>query len=360
MSHSVSTFSRSSSRPNNEMVLLALLIVSTPLATSTPIRTVTWQSAAVTVTLPRSIERGHLLIVDTTVAEPGACADLQVRYGEKTWPAFVLEPGTRRTLLAVSIESRLGRSAVEITCDENSRRVPFRVRRHRATRDMRIRKARRPGGYRRIVRHFRKPARHRVVREMRELGAALREAGGERRWTDGFVRPTLGVDTSPFGRHRRLKGRRSLHEGVDIEGDGDPIVASNRGKVLFVASDHYYLGNAVVLDHGEGLLSFYLHMDAVVVSVGQTVSRAEFLGTVGFSGRVTGPHLHFGLRYRGVYVDPHDFFQLLPQHPSRLAQRGVTWAPGTKTELPDSVSGAARHDAVEHGLLSAPRPSARL
>jgi murein DD-endopeptidase MepM/ murein hydrolase activator NlpD len=117
--------------------------------------------------------------------------------------------------------------------------------------------------------------------------------------------------TSPFGQRREFNGEyRSTHMGLDLAGQvGAPVAAANRGVVVLVG-DFYYAGNLVYLDHGQGLLTAYLHLSETYVSVGDTVARGEVIGRVGASGRVTGPHLHWIARYGTVIVNPQSLLGL--------------------------------------------------
>ena len=124
-------------------------------------------------------------------------------------------------------------------------------------------------------------------------------------WSGDFVRPAQGPITSAFGTERVFNGElQSRHWGVDLDGDrGDPIVAANRGVVALVG-DFYYSGNVAYVDHGEGLVTAYLHMSEVVIAQGDTVESGQLIGKVGATGRVTGPHLHWVTRLGRVTIDP--------------------------------------------------------
>jgi len=95
-----------------------------------------------------------------------------------------------------------------------------------------------------------------------------------------------------------------LHLGVDLAGaTGAPVIASNRGVVVIV-HDFYYAGNAIHVDHGNGLTTAYMHLSQTNVAVGDTVARGEVIGRVGSTGRVTGPHLHWHAKYGLLTVNP--------------------------------------------------------
>jgi murein DD-endopeptidase MepM/ murein hydrolase activator NlpD len=120
-----------------------------------------------------------------------------------------------------------------------------------------------------------------------------------------FVLPTDGRVNPNFGRRRVFNDQpRSPHSGVDISSPhGTPVKASNSGRVV-LARGLYYAGNTVIIDHGLGVFSIYLHFSRTLVEEGAFVSKGETIGEVGATGRVTGPHLHWSVRIRGSRVDP--------------------------------------------------------
>jgi murein DD-endopeptidase MepM/ murein hydrolase activator NlpD len=108
-----------------------------------------------------------------------------------------------------------------------------------------------------------------------------------------------------FGHRRVINGEpRSPHGGADFAApQGTPVRVAADGKVVMVAN-HFFGGNAVFVDHGDGLVSQYFHLSRIDVHEGQELARGATLGAVGSTGRATGPHLHFGTRWRGARVDP--------------------------------------------------------
>ena len=126
-----------------------------------------------------------------------------------------------------------------------------------------------------------------------------------RLWHEPFVRPRSSAVTGRFGVARVFNGvLRSRHLGVDFAGRrGAPVQAANRGVVALVA-DLYLSGTTVLIDHGAGLVTGYLHLSRALVAVGDTVGRGQLIGEVGASGRVTGPHLHWLAAYGHITFDP--------------------------------------------------------
>ena len=145
----------------------------------------------------------------------------------------------------------------------------------------------------------------RIAREAKQLAALFAERGPARLWHGAFVAPVPGQANSSFGRLSVYNGKPgSRHQGTDFQAaTGTPIVAPNAG-VIVLASDLYFSGNTVVVDHGEGMFSLMAHLSRITVDVGSRVAKGDRLGEVGATGRVTGPHLHWAVRLRGVSVDP--------------------------------------------------------
>jgi murein DD-endopeptidase MepM/ murein hydrolase activator NlpD len=127
----------------------------------------------------------------------------------------------------------------------------------------------------------------------------------QREWAGSFVPPLAAPFSDTFGTQRTFNGEvKSVHEGLDFAATaGSPVAALNSGTVL-LARPLYFEGNCVVLDHGQGLMTLYLHLSEFKVKEGDTVKRGQELGLVGGTGRATGPHLHIAVRWQGVYIDP--------------------------------------------------------
>ncbi len=120
-----------------------------------------------------------------------------------------------------------------------------------------------------------------------------------------LLKPIPDRYTSVYGKSRYLNGEfRGRHGGVDIKAKiGTPVKAAASGKII-LTGNFWFAGNCVYIDHGAGLISFYGHMSKVSKTIGEQVKRGDVLGLSGRSGRVTGPHLHFGLSWRGEFFDP--------------------------------------------------------
>jgi murein DD-endopeptidase MepM/ murein hydrolase activator NlpD len=127
----------------------------------------------------------------------------------------------------------------------------------------------------------------------------------KREWTGKFRPPVDARISDVFGTRRTFNGKvQSMHQGLDYAvPQGTPISAANSGTVL-LASPLYFEGNCVVIDHGQGLLTLYLHMSEIKVKAGDRVESGQEIGLSGGTGRATGPHLHMAVRWEGVYLNP--------------------------------------------------------
>lgn len=149
------------------------------------------------------------------------------------------------------------------------------------------------------------PTLERVKREAEVLRGVLEAAPSTPHWRGPFLRPCDGEVVGTFGRRSVINEQpRSPHSGVDLRGEtGTPVKAVNHGRVTLTC-DHFFSGLSVVIDHGGGIHSLYFHLDRIRVQEQDRVKRGEVIGTVGSTGRSTGPHLHFGVRVNGARVNP--------------------------------------------------------
>ncbi len=133
----------------------------------------------------------------------------------------------------------------------------------------------------------------------------------EREWTGDFRAPVKAQISDVFGTSRTFNGRvQSVHQGLDYAvPEGTTVAALNSGTVL-LAEPLFFEGNCVVLDHGQGLLTLYMHLSKIEVKEGDRVTGGQKIGLSGGTGRATGPHLHVAVRWQGVYLNPETLLSL--------------------------------------------------
>ena len=151
----------------------------------------------------------------------------------------------------------------------------------------------------------------RRIRDENKRLAEIFQTASEKIWNGDFLLPVDHSISTVFGVKRIMNRKRtSIHRGMDIRGrKGDDIRASNDGKVV-LAEELFFGGNTVILDHGQGIYTIYMHLSKFEVNVGDTVSKGDVIGLVGSTGRATGPHLHFGAKVAGVSVNPASLINL--------------------------------------------------
>jgi murein DD-endopeptidase MepM/ murein hydrolase activator NlpD len=152
----------------------------------------------------------------------------------------------------------------------------------------------------------------RIHAEQRKLDAARAAESAEQGYRAAFRWPATGPISGVYGSQRILNGApRAPHLGLDIAApEGAPVQAPTAGVVRLAEPDLFFTGGTVILDHGHGVMTLYAHLSAIDVAVGQRLAAGAPIGRVGRTGRVTGPHLHFALYWRGLALDP---ARLLPE-----------------------------------------------
>jgi len=154
---------------------------------------------------------------------------------------------------------------------------------------------------------LKKIAADRVVKDK-----AFANSAPKPQWAGDFLSPLHQAPQSDsFGSQRLFNGKlASVHRGLDYHAKmSTPVAAVNSGRVV-LAQPLYYEGGCVVIDHGLGLMSVYMHLSKIQVAVGRRVRRGQIIALSGATGRATGPHLHLGIRWQGSYLDPAKLFQI--------------------------------------------------
>jgi murein DD-endopeptidase MepM/ murein hydrolase activator NlpD len=268
------------------------------------------QSAAVEFTVvPDRVQLGDAFLLDADCHCSATSGSVSTALLTKPVPLF-REPGSTawRAILGVDLERARGPYAITLTFelpDGSALSATHTVQvttRQFATRRLRVE----PG-------FVNPPAEveQRILAEAVRLRAVLSAATD--RTPMGPLQPPLPARVnSNFGSRSIFNGQpRSPHAGVDFSGDvGTPILAPG-AAIVALAEDLYFTGQTVILDHGQGLFSILAHLSEIVVAEGARVERGETVGTLGATGRVTGPHLHWGVRLHGARVDPLSVLRIL-------------------------------------------------
>lgn len=144
--------------------------------------------------------------------------------------------------------------------------------------------------------------------ELEAIAAARAAVTDAQGWRQHFIWPRVGRISGLFGSQRIYQGAPgAYHGGVDIAGaTGDPVVAPADGVVILAAADQPFTleGHLLMIDHGHGLNSAFLHLSRIDAKVGDHVAQGQRIGAVGATGRATGPHLHWGMKWNDARIDP--------------------------------------------------------
>ena len=227
-------------------------------------------------------------------------ASLKVVFAGRTWPVYPAGPSAWQTFLGTDPTTKPGRYTLTIEAVASPGTIA-RIRRdvtvlqvafpkRRLTFDPETSKLLTPEA---------------VARERQRVREALREAHPAQLWEDPLALPLEGPISSPYGVLSVYMGTtRGFHSGVDFAAPEETPVRAAGAGIVRLAELLPLSGNAVMIDHGVGVVTSYLHMAAIDAHVGQQVQKGDVIGRVGSTGLATGPHLHWGLRVNGIRVDP--------------------------------------------------------
>tara|TARA_B110000444_G_scaffold241501_1_gene257976 strand:+ start:383 stop:976 length:594 start_codon:yes stop_codon:yes gene_type:complete len=146
----------------------------------------------------------------------------------------------------------------------------------------------------------------RIKKENKAIGEARAINSDLLFFKEKFIMPVEGIISGVYGSQRILNGKpRWPHYGIDIAAKkGTPIKSSGRGVVTMAENDLYYTGGTVIMDHGHGISTIYSHLETILVLVGDQIDQGDIIGTVGSTGRSTGPHLDFRVNWFQTRLDP--------------------------------------------------------
>lgn len=217
---------------------------------------------------------------------------------------FSYDPATKTWygIAGVSLETRPGIYALELRgTTSKSAEVTF-------SQPIKVQAAKYPSIAVTVAKRFTEPSKEQLQRIQQDKAVkhdVFEHTDPEREWAGKFLRPVDVPVSDVFGTRRTFNGKvQSTHQGLDFAAPtGTPVLAANSGTIL-LAGPLYFEGNCVVIDHGQGLLTLYLHLSDVRVKQGERIARGQQIGLSGGTGRATGPHLHLAVRWQGVYLNP--------------------------------------------------------
>jgi murein DD-endopeptidase MepM/ murein hydrolase activator NlpD len=249
---------------------------------------------------------GHALSLDTTpvpggiavITLPADAIPSSARYREKKILVTKID-GRYTAVIGLPLATKAGRHFLSVTDEQGKAlNIGFQVEdKHYEEQHITIKDKRKVNPEKRDM--------ERINRETEQIKTALRHWSAEENVVVEFRKPVSGPTSSPYGLRRFFNEQaRKPHSGLDIAApQGTAIVAPAPGTVLDTG-DFFFNGNTVLLDHGQGLVTMYCHMSKINVQPGQTVNTGDNLGEVGMTGRVTGPHLHWGVSLNDARIDP--------------------------------------------------------
>ncbi len=237
------------------------------------------------------------------VAPPVRLSQLSATWlGHQVWFSHDAASKTWYAIAGVSLETHPGSYALDLTgTTSGGATISF-------TRKIVVQAAKYPSIKVTVAKQFTEPSQEQLERIRQDKTVkqdAFQHTNPDREWSGKFLAPVVAPVSDAFGTRRTFNGKvQSMHQGLDYGvPTGTPVSAANAGIVL-LAGPLYFEGNCVVLDHGQGLLTLYLHLSEIKVKQGERVAAGREIGRSGGTGRATGPHLHFAVRWQGVYLNP--------------------------------------------------------
>ena len=260
----------------------------------------------------REVENGSplLLQIDTRHLQPPISA-VKVEFEKREYPVYghrVNPSMFRYSLIAIPYHHKPGTAELTLNwtnaAGDHLHSIPFKIVAGKYRTDVLTVDPGRVNPSKKNVKRAKNEA-----RKVRQIYADGSIAG---LWGGDFEFPMNSTITSSFGNRRLFNGElKSYHNGVDFRAAvGTPVYASNSG-VVKLAEDLFYSGNVVIIDHGNSIFTIYAHLSKIEVKTGQQVDKSQKLGLTGASGRVSGPHLHWGVKVNGTAVNPIRFVEVM-------------------------------------------------
>ena len=250
---------------------------------------------------PAELVNGAPVVIE--VAPPVQLTALSGEWlGHEVWFSYDKAAKAWYGIAGVSLETRPGIYPLELKgTTARSAAVQF-------SQKITVRAAKYPSIAVSVAKQYTEPSKEQLDRIQQDKAVkhdVFQHTDPEREWAGKFRPPVDASISDVFGTRRTFNGKvQSMHQGLDYAAPtGTPVSAANAGTVL-LAGPLYFEGNCVVLDHGQGLLTLYLHLSEIRVKQGERIARGQVIGLSGGTGRATGPHLHLAVRWQGVYLNP--------------------------------------------------------
>jgi murein DD-endopeptidase MepM/ murein hydrolase activator NlpD len=254
---------------------------------------------------------GTLLLEIENGAQMPAGADMHIRYNKRSFPVYrhpTRGDGAYFALIGIPYQTKPGPQKLTLTYSDangdKSRQIPFQVVAGKYKTDILKVDGRRVNPD--------KKDRQRASREAQEVKYVYVSGSQKRLWDGEFQLPVDNEISSRFGNRRVFNGQlKSYHNGLDFRSPkGTPVYATNSG-VVRLAKNLFYSGNAVIIDHGTGIFTIYAHLSKIEAAAGQRIEKGQLIGLTGATGRVSGPHLHWGVKIDGIPVNPLGFVEVM-------------------------------------------------
>jgi murein DD-endopeptidase MepM/ murein hydrolase activator NlpD len=252
---------------------------------------------------PMKPRLGETIILDIATSSSQSTSAAQstpptIKVGDKTYPAFALNTNRFRAMIPTTPLQKQGDREVKITDKSGTTTLDIPVANHQFP-------------IQRITLSPGKAGLQATALELKQVAALKATLTPDKLWKGKFIAPNKGRTSSPYGVRRYYNGKFAndyYHRGLDYAGGyGSAVVAPARGKVVLVGYEQEGFrvhGNVVGMDHGQGVVSIFMHLSKIDVRSGQMLNPGEQLGAIGSTGSSTGPHLHWGLYVNSISVDP--------------------------------------------------------
>jgi murein DD-endopeptidase MepM/ murein hydrolase activator NlpD len=243
---------------------------------------------------PNTLNPGDAFVI--TVKEIKNCQEPSVILMKRELPLTRCGDGCFLAIGAVDIKQKAGIYTIKVKAGKRQKQMSLRIRKTIFQKIYLTLPAEKV---------FPKPEDLEIIQDEKVRLQSLFHDVSSRKWDGSFIMPLDNDISMQFGT-KRIMNRRwtSVHRGIDIRGgEGEEVGASNNG-IIVLAEELFYGGNTVIIDHGQGIFTLYMHLSGFTVNAGDAVSMGDSIGYVGSSGRSTGPHLHFGVQIRGISVNP--------------------------------------------------------